>query len=272
MDHLIAKVRQRGKQKYCKLVSEQQIYEIRIEDPIDYSPATLIEEEQWYRIQKFSKKDYCIDLLKKTWDSTKYEQINAIEIEKIEYICAYQAQNDYCFQRVYKSNIIKNKWILHFGEDVELSENKSIITINEQPDAIYKKDQDCLYFRKLNAITAIFHGIDAIYREATREEVDEFLSEPFIDLDYGYTADNVGVANRRRIALAMETLKGMNQKQRKDIFQYTNEYYPGLQYDGKKFKISKEDDLKTLLYGIEQRYYTTPITNERRCANSVTKI
>ena len=33
-----------------------------------------------------------------------------------------------------------------------------------------------------------------------------------------------------------------------------------LKFDGKtnKFKISTDDELKILLYGIEQRYYTTP--------------
>ena len=33
-----------------------------------------------------------------------------------------------------------------------------------------------------------------------------------------------------------------------------------------------EDDLKYLLWGIEQRYYTTPVTNENRVANSVSVI
>lgn len=35
------------------------------------------------------------------------------------------------------------------------------------------------------------------------------------------------------------------------------------------FKISNEKELKLLLYGIEQRFYTTPDGRERRIANSV---
>ena len=30
--------------------------------------------------------------------------------------------------------------------------------------------------------------------------------------------------------------------------------------------------MKYLLWGIEQRYYTTPVTNEKRVANSITKL
>lgn len=37
-----------------------------------------------------------------------------------------------------------------------------------------------------------------------------------------------------------------------------------------KFEISNDEDLKLLVYGIEQRFYTTPFGNEKRCANSVT--
>ena len=36
--------------------------------------------------------------------------------------------------------------------------------------------------------------------------------------------------------------------------------------------IGSEENLKQLMYGIEQRYYTTPIGNEKRLANSITTI
>ena len=47
-----------------------------------------------------------------------------------------------------------------------------------------------------------------------------------------------------------------------------------LKFDGKtnKFNISTDDELKMLLYGIEQRYYTTPFGHEKRLANSVVTI
>jgi hypothetical protein len=38
------------------------------------------------------------------------------------------------------------------------------------------------------------------------------------------------------------------------------------------FSISNEEDLKKLLYGIEQRYYTTKVGNEKRLANSITTV
>ena len=44
-----------------------------------------------------------------------------------------------------------------------------------------------------------------------------------------------------------------------------------LEYNSKerKFKISTDNELKYLLYGIEQRFYTTPFSKEKRLANSI---
>ena len=35
------------------------------------------------------------------------------------------------------------------------------------------------------------------------------------------------------------------------------------------FEVGSENELKMLLYGIEQRFYTTPVGGEKRLANSV---
>jgi len=56
------------------------------------------------------------------------------------------------------------------------------------------------------------------------------------------------------------------------VLEYTNTYYPELKYKKGKFSVSTEDDMKYLLWGIEQRYYTTPVTKEQRVANSTTTL
>ena len=146
---------------------------------------------------------------------------------------------------------------------------KSRIVINDVPDAIYKKDDDRLYFRKFETITPIFKGIDELYREATDEEVDEFLGLGFINLQGEYSTEKVKKANRKRIALAMESLNRYTSEQKDTIFNYTNNYFPHLRFNGTSFEVRNEEDLKNLLYGIEQRFYTTVATYEKRCASAV---
>ena len=137
-----------------------------------------------------------------------------------------------------------------------------IIVINQVPDAIYVKDDDTLYFKRLTSITTIFSGIYELYKEATQQETETFLKNSFINLDEDFTADSVKKANRKRIAMAQEPLKKFKPKEKRQIFSYIREYCEDLVFDenDENFSISNEDDLKKLLYGIEQRYYTTKIT------------
>lgn len=145
--------------------------------------------------------------------------------------------------------------------------------INEQPDAIYFKQSDTLVFRNLATISSIFKDIDALYREATQQETEVFLQSEFINLKNDYDANKVSKLNRKRIALAMDSLAKMSDQDKVDILDYIVEYCKEtLKFDQtfNKFEISTDDNLKHLLFGIEQRFYTTQYgKKERRLANSI---
>jgi hypothetical protein len=56
---------------------------------------------------------------------------------------------------------------------------------------------------------------------------------------------------------------------KKSIIQYIQQYCGDVPLNGDTFQIGSEDHLKKILFGIEQRYYTTPLGSEKRLANSV---
>ena len=120
-------------------------------------------------------------------------------------------------------------------------------------------------------LQAVGGNLEELYKEATQEETEAFLTNDFIKLDSSYNADKVKKMNRKRIAMAMDTLNGFDKRQKRRILDYTHKYYPNLQYETKEgiFTIGNEEDMKFLLWGIEQRYYTTPVTKENRVANSI---
>ena len=270
MDYLFAKVNDR-RNKYRILLSDVTVYEnIELNDVIEYQPSHVPDDEQWFFIDLFSEKLYCIDLLKKeAINAIDYLELNKAEPEKIAYLISYQDENSFYFQRVFPSRVLKNKKFVHIEDDVKIRNMYNAIVINDVPDAIYKKDDDRLYFRKFETITPIFKGIDELYREATDEEVDEFLGLGFINLQGEYSTEKVKKANRKRIALAMESLNRYTSEQKDTIFNYTNNYFPHLRFNGTSFEVRNEEDLKNLLYGIEQRFYTTVATYEKRCASAV---
>jgi hypothetical protein len=239
-------------------------------DSSEYNPATLLEDNEWYGLAGFSDKTYCLDFLRQEFSSVDYSAISRIDFGKIVFLCGYQ-DGLFFFQRITPARQVNQKRI-YFGESCKYEENSASITLNEYPDAIYNPANNTLYFRKLRDISAIFDGIDKLYREATEDEVNNFLGYDFIELTEGFISDNVKSNNRKRVAKAIEILKQFADEERKKVFAYIKDYCPDLASANNKFSIHNEDSLKKMLYGIEQRYYTTLVGDERRLANSVITI
>lgn len=272
MNHLLAKTKGRNG-NFFKVISNRQIFDMPddLNNAVEYNSDYKLEDDEWFAVTEFSEKEYCIDFLTTRFISTDYNQLARAEYTNVEYLVAYQT-GVYCFQKLSSSQIIRKKYF-SISDQPDLVDSP-IIVINQVPDAIYVKDDDTLYFKRLPAITTIFKGIYELYKEATQEETEEFLQNDFIKLNEDFTADNVKKANRKRIAMAQETLKKFKTEEKKQIFSYIREYCADLKFDenDENFLISNEDDLKKLLYGIEQRYYTTRIGNEKRLANSITMV
>jgi len=235
----------------------------------EYNPGAVLEDNEWFGLAEFSTKAYCLPLLQQGFfSSVNYDAIGTADFGKIVFLCGYQ-DGYYFFQRVTPSRQVNQKRVFFFGEQCKYEENSASISLNEYADAIYSPMENKLYFRKLRDISAIFDGIDELYREATEDEVKNFLDYNFIELSEGFTSDNVKTNNRKRIALALETLRRFSEDEKQTVFEYIKDYCPELANANSKFTIHNEDSLKRLLYGIEQRYYTTPVGEERRLANSV---
>lgn len=273
MNYLLAKVNDKFNNNYKKVISnESEFFTLpNLTNYYEFTPSYKLNDGEWFTINNFSKEKFCLDLLTNELDTTGYREISQEDFHNISYLCAFQ--NDIIhFQRVFKRSILEKKTISLLGDSTTINYSPKQIILSENADAIYKKNEDTLYFRKLETIAPIFPGIATLYREATNDEIENFLKLPFIKISNDYSVERVGKANRQRISLALEDFNKLSSKEKKRIFKYTDEYYPQLKYNKKFFTICTDEDMKHLLYGLEQRYYTTPVTNEKRLANSVKKI
>jgi len=274
MNHLIAKIRLRGNgPKYKKVLSDVNLFTLPndLEPHVTYSPDHNLDGDSWFGIEQFSTKTFCLDFLESPFNSAEYDALDTIDVDKLDFLCSYQNSNEYYFQNVTKSQLLSQK-ILHLGDAFRYEENSRTIVINPLADAIYLRDRDILYFKRLPTVSGIFKGIDMLYREATEVETTTFLQNDFIVIDAEFSTEKVGKANRHRIAMALDTLNRFEDEQKGTVMEYIRDYCPDLEYQNDAFKIKSDDELKKLLYGIEQRYYTTPIGNEKRCANSIVRL
>lgn len=274
MDHVLAKVKRLSKKPFFKLISDHTLYEntnVDLSNCVQYSSDHNLDEDSWFKVEQFSQKPFSTELPKYDFDSKDYDDLKKEQFQNITYIFSVQDNNFY-FQKITSSLFIRKK-IIGFGETAEIEESSNRLVINDQPDAIYFKYSDTLVFRNLATISGIFKGIDVLYREATQQETEDFLNEDFIDLKNNYDANKVSKPNRKRIALAMDSLAKMADQDKQNILTYINQYCDQkLKFDKttQKVEVSTDDELKLLLYGIEQRFYTTPFGQEKRLANNVT--
>jgi hypothetical protein len=277
MDHILARVKGLRKKPYFKMVSDQSLFDIvaiNLDSCIPYNPDHNLDEDAWFKIEGFSHQGFCLDLLKQDFDSKDYNDLTKDNFSKIAFLFAFQG-DDFYFQKITPSLFVKRKTLI-FGEIAKLEQSQTRLVINSLPDAVYFKAADTLIFRNLATISSIFTGIDELYKEATNEEVEQFLDEPFIELSDDYSLDKVSKPNRKRIGLAMATLEAMSADDKANMLDYIDGYCGEqmlkLDREKQKFEISNDDELKILLYGIEQRFYTTPFSHEKRLANSVLAI
>jgi len=280
MNYLIAEIKKRGKKdKTFKVFSSvDEIYPLPsdLDNPKAYDSDYKLEDDEWFHIPDFKNTDYCIDILKEDFISTDYNQINRTQLEKLKYLVAYQIHDEkkyFFFQKINTSQLIKKSWFKISGTPT-LEKESPIVIINTVADAIYSIDDDILYFKRLTSISSIFKGISELYREATQQETVDFLNEDFIDLKDSYDANKVNSANRKRIAMATETFNSFTPQEKTEIFDYIKDYCDDIPFDdtSRKFSIKDEEGLKHLLWGIEQRYYTTRVGHEKRVANSVSTV
>jgi hypothetical protein len=250
--------------------TEEEVYDTAtlILNGIDYNPATLIEDEEIYQLTNFSQTEYCLDFLKEELNTVDFNQITKTDLQKLSFICTIQ-DNLYFFQIINSSFYISKKWFSI--DELTLETEKSIVTINPFADAIYNKENDILYFKKLTAAQKIFKGMDQLYKEATEAETQTFLQSDFLEVSGDFPANLVTIPNRKRIALVNATLNKLSKEERAAIYDYTNQYGQ-VAYANGKFKIENDDNLKFVLWGIEQRFYTTQIGGEKRVANSIISI
>ena len=273
MNQIFAKLRLYGNnKKYRKLVAaETEVYESKeklITSSYDYSPGANIEEGEWFKITDFSKTNYALDIMQLNYESVDCVLMTKEEFEHIDYIFT-NVEKDIYFQKIGRSKLIRKKGIICFGENYEYIPDAGTLIINDSPDAIYDTEKDVLYFQKLESISSIFKNITQLYRSATDTEVKEFLQSSFISLQQGFSIADVKIPNRKRIALARENLKKLEDRDKERVFSYINEYCPSLTTEENKFCVGSEDDLKMILLGIAERFYTTPVSSEKRLANSV---
>ena len=130
----------------------------------EFECSYKLEDDEWYKIEEFSSKEYCLDFLKNPINSTQYVDISIKELSNIKYIVSYQP-NAFYFQRVYAKNLLvkKSMFEVSLNGNISFKEGGNLVILNSIPDAFYDVRKDTLYFKNFRCIKGIFPGIEILY-------------------------------------------------------------------------------------------------------------
>lgn len=234
---------------------------------VEFDPNYKLENDEWFCIADFSKRNFFIDLCKKNFSTASLRQIADNEYGKIQCIVIFQDGQKH-FQRITSSRFVDRKTILDYSGQPKIVVQRKQLEVKLESDAIFITATDMLYFRQIARIKTIFPGIEELDREATQPEVDKFLNHGTIKLQEGYDAHSVGSHNRKRIADIGNKYLSLSTEKQQELFDYAKDKI-GIKFKNGTFEIGSETDLKNLLYAMDQRYYYADIYEENRVANSV---
>tara|TARA_B100002049_G_C16066646_1_gene370785 strand:+ start:672 stop:1487 length:816 start_codon:yes stop_codon:yes gene_type:complete len=265
MNYLIAKL----KTEFKSILSEKKEIVNNIaenfEEKIIYDPNHNLNEDEWFLLKNFSEMEFFIDELKSSFSQSSLNQIKNKQYKDIRFLLIFQG-NQIHIQRITPSKFINRKTFLDYSGAPTITEQKEQIEIKETSDAVYFKKEDQLIFRDLGKLKPIFIGISELHREATEEEVSQFLAIPFILLN-NFDDKKVGTLNRKRIADVKVKYDNLSRRKRSLLIKYAKEN-AGIDISDDKLEIKNDIDLKNLLYAMDQRYYFADIYEEKRIATS----
>ena len=120
------------------------------------------------------------------------------EYAGLKFLVSYQDGCKLMFQRIFSGSVYENNTFLTFPvhEQPQLRTDDRLIVINKEPDAIYHITENRLYFKYIPTVKPLFPGIEALYKEATNQEVSDCLELDLMKLGGGLKTDHVKTLSR----------------------------------------------------------------------------
>lgn len=228
--------------------------------------------DQWFKLENFNENESFLPMLAYPFDCAACESINRERYGNIEMI-AYYENNRFYIQKVSKGSFLKKKWFAPFEDIVEYKETEGVLYINPLPNCIYDQGNHNLYFMSITKAYAVFSGLRGDYREATADEIDDFLTSDIVEA-IDFDQSKVGLSNRKRITSILNIYNGYSVDEKQILKEYIHEKVgDALTYTvERKFTISTDTQLRLLLLGIQQRFYIPPLQEEVQVATNTTKL
>lgn len=277
----------RGKTAIRQVLStEEAIYNVNMENQIPYTPTDQLDQDEngWFYVEGFKESEFNTTIARIGGTDVEIEELFERLIEltqfqsgdylKIKWLIAKQGDS-YYFQKVLPSSRIEHRTILTFavGNPKIKEMSNSVEVRREFPDIIYDSHADRLLFKDLSRAKEIYKDLINLYREATDEEITDFLSSRE-DTTISISIDKIGIRNRKEIARLGDKISTLSSEAKAALVTYIDTHLTeaGLHKgeDG-KIIIAKPIDLSSYLALLDQRFVHSEVYSESRKITAFTK-
>ncbi|WP_298526173.1 hypothetical protein [uncultured Porphyromonas sp.] len=268
------------------LSTEEAVYNVNMENQIPYTPTDRLrqDENEWFYIEGFRESGFNTAIAKIGGADIKIEELferlteftefQSTDYPGIKWLITKQGEC-YYFQKVLPSSRIENRTILMFvvGAPRIKEMSNSVEVRRGFPDIIYDSHANRLLFRDLSRAKEIYKDLINLYREATDEEITDFLSSRE-DTTISISRDKIGIRNRKEIARLGDKISTLSSEAKAALVTYIDTHLTeaGLHKgeDG-KIIIAKPKDLSSYLALLDQRFVHSEVYSERRKITAFTK-
>ena len=149
MDYLISKTKGVNG-SYYRVLSDVTVFDNieEFDNARSYDDEYKLQEGEWFVVENFSTKEYCISLLRENFVPTSYSYMRREDYKKIDFVVSIQNDKYFLLQKITPSYLYSKRSMISWGnlqnpsDQARLLKEDNILVIKDTPDCIFVKDTD----------------------------------------------------------------------------------------------------------------------------------
>lgn len=206
-------------------------------------------------------------------DSIDNNQITKDEYKSVDFIYLVNSStNKIYFKKIYSINHIEKRKVLGFNGGPTYKEESNKINLSLNVDIVYNIKEKKIYFKKFGSVKNILKNVINLYRIATKDEIKSFFNNSKFNIDDSILEKTTDKFRKRITVLIDKEINFEDEELMTKYENYDKKYKNILIKKDGKYQIKNKLQLENFVELLEERFYNTPITKEKREVDNFRKI
>ena len=231
--------------------------------PFQVENRILLEGEWYFIVLTEEQKEEMLGGYVSEADGLVLDTIVSDQYTEVKTLYAVSGE-DKLFTKMTSRHVQQGSRYIVLEEKPKVVEQGNALLFTGEVDAYWTGTR--LYFKKFTVARSLFPGIQKVYKEATEEEANEFLSSSLFTLKDEMSSDFISLRNRKRIAdiIEAEVIDLKDPEVCKNYLIYAKQYELDLEIEDDKISLIDNSDVEKVINLLGESFYTTDVTGEKR--------